>query len=192
MIKIIVVHIKLLKPALNHVLILKKVHRVISFNQEAWMKNYVINNIEDRKKADSDFKKDFYKLMCNAVFGQSIEQVKNHRGIRLVTTDKERYQLVSEPNYHTTKRFSEDLIAVEMKKTELKMNKSIYLDIAILDISRTLMYEFWYNYLKPKHDNNIGLCYIDMIVLFFMLKQKIFIKMFLTMLILGLIHLHPQ
>ena len=62
-----VVHIKLLKPALNHVLILKKVQRVISFNQGAWMKNYIINNIEDRKKADSDFKKDFYKLMCNGV-----------------------------------------------------------------------------------------------------------------------------
>ena len=88
-----------------------------------------------------------------------MEQVRNHSYTRLVTTDKERYQLVSEPNYHTTKRFSEDLIAVKMKKSELKMNKPIYLDLEILDISRTLMYEFWYDYLEPKHDNNIGLLY---------------------------------
>ena len=72
-----VVHASLLKQALNHGLILIKVHRVISFNQEAWMKDYIITNIEERKKADSEFKKDFYKLMCNAVFGKSMEQVTN-------------------------------------------------------------------------------------------------------------------
>ena len=99
--------------------------------------------------------------MCNAVFGKSMEQVRNHRDIRLVTTDKKRCQLVSEPNYHTAKRFSEDLIAIEMKNTEIKMNKPIYLELAKLDISKTLMYEFWYDYLKPKYDNNIGLCYMD-------------------------------
>ena len=106
------------------------------------MKDYIITNIEERKKTDSEFKKDFYKLMCNAVFGKSMEQVRNHIDIRVVTTDK-RCQLVSEPNYHTTKRFSKDLIAIEMKKTEIKMNKPIYLGLAILDISKTLMYEFW-------------------------------------------------
>ena len=84
------------------------------------MKDYIISNIEERKKADSDLKNDFYKLMCNAVFGKSMEQVKNHRDITLATTDKKRYQLVSEPNYHTTNWFSEDLIAIEMKKTKLK------------------------------------------------------------------------
>ena len=98
-----VVHISLLKQALNHGLILKKVHRVISFNQEDWMKDYIITNIEERKKTDSELKKDFYNLMCNAVFGKSMEQVRNHKDIRLVTTDKKRCQLVSEPNYHTTK-----------------------------------------------------------------------------------------
>ena len=156
-----VVHISLLKKALNHGLILKNVHRVISFNQEAWMKDYIITNIEERQKADSEFKKDFYKLMCNAGFGKSMEQVRNHRDIRLVTTDKKRCQLASEPNYHTTKRFSEGLIAIEMKKIEIKMNKPIYLGLATLDISKTPMYEFWYDYIKPKYDNNIGLCYMD-------------------------------
>ena len=76
--------------------------------------------------------------MCNGAFGKGMEQVRNHRDIRLVTTDKKRCQLVSEPNYHTTKRFSKDLVAVEMKKTEIKMNKPIYLGLAILDISKLL------------------------------------------------------
>ena len=99
--------------------------------------------------------------MCNAVLGKSMEQVRNHRDVRLVTTDNKRCQLVSEHNYHTTKRFSEGLIAMEIKKTEIKMNKPIYLGLSILDISKTLMYDFWYDYLKPKYDNNIGLCYKD-------------------------------
>ena len=85
-----VVHISLLKQALNHSLILKKVYRVISFNQEAWMKDYIITNIKERKKADSEFKQDFYNLMHNVVFCKSMEQVRNHRDIRLITTDKKR------------------------------------------------------------------------------------------------------
>ena len=156
-----VVHVSLLKQALNYGFIFKIFCRVISFNQEAWMKDYIISNIQERKKADSEFEKYFYKLMCNVVFGKSMEQVRNHRDIRLVTTDKKRCQLVREPNYHTAKRFSEDLIAIEMKKTEIKMNKPIYLGLAILDISKTLMYEFCYDYLKPKYDSNTVLCYMD-------------------------------
>ena len=171
-----VVHVSLLKQALNHGLILKMVHRVTSFNQEAWMKDYIITNIEERKKADSEFKKDFYKLICNAVFGKSMEQVRNHRDIRLVTTDKKRCQLVSERNYRTTKRFSEDLIAIEMKKTEIKMIRPIYLGLPILDIRKTLMYEFWYDYLKPKYDNNIGLCYMDTDSFIFHVEREDFYK----------------
>ena len=156
-----VVFIKLLKQALKHGLILKKVHRLISFDQEPWMKPYIMDNIEERKKADNDFKKDFYKLMFNAVFGKSMEQVRNDRDIILVATDKRRSQLVSEPNYHTTKWFSEDLLAIEMKKIKVKLNKPIYLGLAILDISKTLLYEFWYDYLKPKYDDSLRLCYMD-------------------------------
>ena len=147
--------IKSLKQALNHGLTLKTVHGVISFHQEAWLKQYIITNIEERKKADSDFKKDFYKLMWNAVFEKSMEQVRNHRDIRLVTTNKRRNQLVSEPNFHSTKWFTEELPAIEMRKIEIKMYKPIYLGLAILDISKTLMYEFWYDYLKPKYEDNL-------------------------------------
>ena len=101
-----VIHIRSLKQALNHGLILKKVHRVIQFNQKARLKQNVDMNTELRKKAKNDFEKDFFKLMNNSVFGKSMEYVRKHRDIILVTTHKSRNQLVSEPNYHTTKYFS--------------------------------------------------------------------------------------
>ena len=107
------------------------------------------------------FEKDFFKLMNNAVFGKTMENVRKHRDIKLVTTDKRRNQLASEPNYHTTKYFSENLMAIEMKKTKVKMNKPIYLGMSILDISKTLMYEFWYDYIKPKYQDKAKLCYMD-------------------------------
>ena len=87
--------------------------------------------------------------------------VRKHRDIKLVTTDDRRNKLVSEPNYHTTKQFSGNLLATEMKKTKVKMNKPVYLGISILDISKTLMYEFWYDYRKPRYKDKAKLCYMD-------------------------------
>ena len=99
--------------------------------------------------------------MNNAVFGKSMENLRKHRDIKLVTTDKRRNQLVSQPNYHTTKWFSENLLAIEMKKTKVKMNRPLYLGLSILEISKTLMYEFWCDYMKPKYGYNVKLCYMD-------------------------------
>ena len=155
--KIYVVHIRSLKQSLNHGLILKKVHRVIQFNQETWLKPYIDMNTNLRKQAKNDFEKDFYKLMNNAVFGKTMENIRKHRDIKLVTTHKRRNQLVSEPNYHTTKCFSEKLLAIEMKRTKVKMNRPIYLGLSILKISKT----FWYDYIKPKYGDNVKLCYMD-------------------------------
>ena len=90
-------------------------------------------------------------------FGKTLEDVRKHRDIKLVTTDKRRNYLVSEPNYHTTKQFLENLLATEMKKIKVKMNKPIYLGLTILEINKTLVYEFWYDYIKPKHQNNAKL-----------------------------------
>ena len=118
-------------------------------------------NTELRKKAKNDFEKDFFKLMNNAVFGKTMENVRKHRDIKLLTTDKRRNQLVSEPNYHTTKCFPEKLLAIEMKKTKVKMNKPVYLGLSILEISKILMYEFWYGSIKPKYGDNVKLCYMD-------------------------------
>ena len=127
-----VVHIRSLIKALNHGLILKKVQRVIEFNQEAWLKPYIDMNTELRKKAKTDFEKDFFKLMNDAVFGKTMGNVRKHRDIKLVATDKRRNQLVSESNYHAIKCFSENLLAIEMKKTKVKMNKPIDLGLSIL------------------------------------------------------------
>ena len=90
-----------------------------------------------------------------------MENVRKHRDIKFVATEKRRIKLVSEPNYHTTKQFSENLIAIEMKKARVKMNKPLYLGMSILDISKTLMYEFWYDYLKPKYNDKAKLYYMD-------------------------------
>ena len=90
-----------------------------------------------------------------------MENLKKHRDIKLVTTEKRRNQLVSETNYHTTKHFSENILAIEMKKIKVKMNKPVYLGLSILKNSKTLMYEFWYDYIKPKYQNYAKLCYMD-------------------------------
>ena len=118
-------------------------------------------NTELRKVAKNDFKKDFFKLMNNSVFGKTMENIRKHRGIKLVTTNKRRSKLVSEPNYHTINYISEDLSIIEMNKTKVKMNKPIYLGLSILEISEILMYEFWYDYMKPKYNDNVKLCYMD-------------------------------
>ena len=114
-----------------------------------------------RKETKNDFEIYVFKLINNAVFGKTMENIRKHRDIKLVTTDKIRNQLASEPNYQTTKHFSGNLIAIEMKKTRVKINKPIYLGMSILDISKRLIYEFWYDYIKRKYQDKAKLCYTD-------------------------------
>ena len=118
-------------------------------------------NTELRKLARNDFEKDLFKLMNNSVFWKTMENIRKHKDIKLVTTDKKRSKLVSEPNYHTINFISEDLSIIEMKKTKVKMSKPIYLGLSILEISKILMYEFWYDYMKPKYNDNVRLLYMD-------------------------------
>ena len=118
-------------------------------------------NTELRKLARNDFEKALFKLMNNSVFRKTMENIRKHRDIKLVTMDKKRSKLVSELNYHTINLISEDLSIIEMKKTKVKTNKSIYLGLSILEISKILMYEFWYDYMKPKYNDDAKLCYMD-------------------------------
>ena len=171
--EIYAVHIRALKQALNHGLKLKKVHRIIEFNQEAWLKPYIGMNTKLRKEAKNDFEKDFFKLMNNSVFRKTMGNVRDYRYMKL-TTNKRRKRLVSEPNYHTHKTFSEHLMATEMKKTKVKMTKPIYL--GILDISKMLMYEFWYDYIKPNYGDRAKLCYIDTDIFVIYSETKDFFK----------------
>ena len=139
---------------------MEKAHRVIKFNQNAWLKPYIDMNTKLRKKAKNDIEKDFFKLMNNAIFAKSMKNVKKHRNIKLVTTERRRNYIVSEPNSHTTKFFTENLSAIEMRKTQISMNKAVYLGFSILNLSKIVIYEFLYDYLKPKYGENPKLCYM--------------------------------
>ena len=121
----------------------KKVHKAIVFYQEAWLKLCIVMNTKLRKNAKNNSEKEFYKLMNNAVFGRSIMNVRKHRDIKLVTDDKKRCKLASMTNYHTTKQFSENFLAMEMKKTKIKMNLPIYIVFTILEVSKTVMRKFF-------------------------------------------------
>ena len=134
---------------------------MIKFNQKAWLKPYIDMNTKLRLITKSNFEKDFFKLMNYAVFGKTMENVRKNKNIKLVTTFSRRNYLVSEPNYHTTKFFTYCLLAIQMRKTQILMYKPVYLGLSILDLSKTVMYEFRYDYVKPKYGENAKLCYID-------------------------------
>ena len=134
------VHIKALDQALRHGLKFKKVHWVIEFQQSKWMKAYIMLNTRLRKAAKNEFKKDFFKLMNNSVFGKTMKNIRNHKDIKLVTSDKIYLKYVMKPNFKDDFPFSKHLFALEMVKTETKMNKPVYLGQAILDLRKTLIY----------------------------------------------------
>ena len=120
----------------------RKIHRVIQFNREAWLKPYIDVNIELRTKGKNDSEKNLLKMMNYSVFGKTIKNVRKHRDIEIVITNRRRNQLVSEPNYHTTKQFLENLLAIKMNKTGIKMEKPVYLGLWILEISKVAVYEY--------------------------------------------------
>ena len=112
----------------------------------------------------------------NYVFGKAMQNIRNHRDIKLVTSDKRRKRLVSEPNYHSHKDFSDSFMAIEIKKASVKMIKPLYLGMSILDISKTLIYEFWYDYIKPNYGDRAKLCYTDINSFVIHIKTKDFFE----------------
>ena len=140
------------------------------------MKPYIDKNTKPRSESKNTFEKDFFKLMNNAAFGKTMENLRKHRVIKLVTSNGMRKKLASEPNYHSCKCFSEHLMVIEMKKTKMRMNKLVYVGQAVLDISKTLMYEVWYDYLKPKYGGKVKLCYMDTHSFIFNVETEDFYK----------------
>ena len=128
-----------------------KIHRGIKFSESEWMKPYITLNTNLRTAAKNDFEKNFFKLMNNSVFGKTMENVRNRQNIKLVTNEKQAAKLINKPNYKSRTIFSETLAAVHMGKTEVVLSKPIYIGMSILDISKNLMYEFHYDYIKPKY-----------------------------------------
>ena len=118
-------------------------------------------NTRLRKDAKNEFEKDFFKLMNNSVFGKTMENIRNHKDMKLVTSDKKYLKYVMKPNFKDGHPFSQHLFAVEMGKREITMNKPVHFGQAILDLSRTLMYEFHYDYMRPKYGSKVNICYMD-------------------------------
>ena len=170
-----VVHYKTLRQALDHGLKLININRILEFDQTDWLKGYIDLNTNLRTKATSNFEKNFYKLMNNAVFGKTMENIRNHKNFKLVTTERKYSKYVSKPNFKSAIRFTEDLVGLDMGKTELVMSKPIYVGQAILDLSKIIMYEFHYDYAKIKW-NNIKLLYQDTDSLIYNIKTEDFYK----------------
>ena len=156
-----VLHIKTLQFYLNHGLKLKKVHRCISFNQSKWLKTYIDFNTEKRKEAKTDFEKDMFKLMNNAVYGKTMEDVKKHIDFELIEDQKRYEKVVNSPTFKYTHIINENLVGVEKLRQKVKLNKPIFIGMSILDLSKNHMYGFYYDKLKPKFNDNISLIYTD-------------------------------
>ena len=152
------------------------VHRGISFNQSSWMAPYIRKNTELRKTAANDFEKDFFKLMNNSVFGKTIENIRKRQNIILVDNRKKAVKLSSRPNFDRATIFDKNLIAVHMKKTEVYFNKPVYVGQAILDLSKTLMFDFHYNYIKKKYGEGSELLFTDTDSLMYLIHTDDFYK----------------
>ena len=156
-----VLHYKNLIQCLDMGLKVTHIHNGIKFVESEWMKPYIEMNTNLRAKAKNNFEKDFYKLMNNSVFGKTMENIRNRVNVKLVNTEDKLRKLVAKPNFKSCKIFSENLVSVHMKKTSLTMVKPVYLGMCILDLSKTIMYDFYYNYLKQKYGDKVKLLFSD-------------------------------
>ena len=140
---------------------LTKVHRVLEFNQSPWLKEYIDFNTEKRANAKNAFEKDFFKLMNNSVFGKTMENIRKRVDVRLVTDEKKLLKMTAKPTYVSSKIFNENLVAIHKIKETLTLNRPAYVGMCILDLSKTLMYDFHYNYIKQKYGSKAKLLFTD-------------------------------
>ena len=171
-----VIHIRALDQALRHGLVLERIHRAIEFKQSAWMKKYIDFNIKLRTAAKNDFEKDFYKLMNNLVFRKTMENIRKHRNIKLITNREAYLKAVMKPNFKSGVLFGENLMGCKRGKIKVVMNKPVYLGQAILDLSKIVMYEFHYDYTKQKYPEGLTLCYMDTDSLIYDIETEDFYK----------------
>ena len=156
-----VVHYQTLKQYLALGMELTRVHRGIKFEESNWLKPYIDANTALRTKANNEFEKDFFKLMNNSVFGKTMENVRSRKDIKLVTNRDKAKKYAAKPNFHHLKIFNENLVAMHLKRTTLTFNKPVYLGLSILDLSKAIMYDFHYDYIKPKYNDRVNLLYTD-------------------------------
>ena len=156
-----VVHYKNLQLYLDLGLQLKKVHRVLEFTQTHFLKKYIDFNTLKRTNAKNDFEKNFFKLMNNAIYGKTMENLRKRTSIKLCTSKKQLEKLASKPTFKSFKIFNENLVAVSRIKESLYLNRPSYVGMCILDLSKTLMYDFHYNFIKDKYGKKAKLLFTD-------------------------------
>lgn len=156
-----VMHYLNLKQSLENGIVLEKVHRVLSFEQSNWLAEYIDFNTKKRAEATNDFEKDFFKLMNNSIFGKTCENLRNRVDIRLVSNEKKAQKLQNLPYFKDSRVISDELRAIEMRKTEIYYNRPVIVGACILDLSKTLMYDFHYKVIKEKYGNNAKLLFTD-------------------------------
>ena len=171
-----IIHYKNLTQCLKAGMKLTKIHRGIKFVESEWLKPYIEMNTNLRTKAKNNFEKDFFKLMNNSVFGKTMENIRNRVVVKLVNTQEKFRKLIAKPNFRSRKIFSENLISVHMKNTSLTMNKPVYLGMCILDLSKTIMFDFHYNYIKPKYGDKAKLLFTDTDSLMYEIQTEDFYK----------------
>ena len=153
-----------------------KIHRGIKFVGSNWLEPYIIKNTNLRMQGKNNFAKDFFKLMNNSVLGKTMENIRNRVDIHLVTNEKQASKFISKPNYNHRTIFCDNLAAIHMKKTHLVFNKPVYLGRCILDLSKTLMYEFHYTYIKSKYKEKAKLLFTDTDSLMYEIETDDFYK----------------
>ena len=156
-----VLHYRNLQLYLSLGLKLTKIHRALEFDQSPWLKTYIDFNTKKRAGAKNSFEKDFFKLMNNSVFGKTMENLRKRQDIKLVTDKEDLLRLASKPSFISCKIFNEDLVAIHKTKTTLTLNRPAYVGMCILDLSKTLMYDFHYNYIKSKYGDKARLLFTD-------------------------------
>ena len=171
-----VIHYKNLMQCISLGIELTKIHRGIRFVESDFMKLYIDTNTNLRTQAKNNFEKDFFKLMNNSVFGKTMENIRNRVDVKLVNTEEKFKKLVAKPNFQSRKIFNENLISVHMKKTSLTMNKPVYLGMCILELSKTLMFDFHYKYIKQKYGDNAKLLFTDTDSFLYEIKTDNFYK----------------
>ena len=171
-----IVHHENLKLYLELGLKVKKIHRGIKFREEPWMRSYIELNTSLRTKGKNDFEKDFFKLMNNSVFGKTMENIRNRVDVKLVNNRGAAEKLSAKPNFEKATIFDEGLVAIHMKRTKLKFNKPVYCGMAILDLSKSLMYDFHYGYILPKYGKNQKLLFTDTDSLCYEIETEDFYK----------------
>lgn len=156
-----IVHIRNLQFYTEMGMKIIRVHRVMSFQQSAWMKPYVEFNTEMRKKATTELDKNLYKLLVNAVFGKTMENVRAYKNIEMVTSATRMRKVLKKPHFERAVIFTDNLVACSVRRTKTMLNKPIYIGFTVLDLSKLIMYDFHYKHIRPKYGNNAELLMTD-------------------------------